>query len=84
MPTLARFYGIVMRMYFLGSEHNPPHVHAIYGENTAAFDLRTGEMIEGDMPKRATGMIREWISTIREELLKMWETQEFRQLKPLD
>ena len=55
MPTLARFYGIVMRMYFLGSEHNPPHVHAIYGEDTAAFDLRTGEMIEGDMPKRATG-----------------------------
>lgn len=41
-------------------------------------------MIEGDMPKRATGMIREWISTNREELLEMWETQEFRQLKPLD
>ena len=55
MPTLARFYGIVMRMYFLGSEHNPPHVHAIYGENTAAFDLRTGEIIEGDMPNGRPG-----------------------------
>ena len=52
MPTLARFYGIIMRMYFLGSEHNPPHVHAIYGEDTAAFDIRTGEMIEGGMPSR--------------------------------
>ncbi|MCR5391817.1 MAG: DUF4160 domain-containing protein [Olsenella sp.] len=30
-------------MYFLGSEHNPPHVHAIYGEDTAAIDIRTGE-----------------------------------------
>ncbi len=38
MPTLARFYGIVIRMYFLGSEHNPPHVHAIYGEDTAAIE----------------------------------------------
>lgn len=38
MPTLARFYGIVIRMYFLGSEHNPPHIYAIYGEDTAAFD----------------------------------------------
>ena len=62
MPTLARFYGIIMRMYFLGSEHNPPHVHAIYGEDTAAFDIRTGEMIEGGMPSRAAGMIREWIA----------------------
>lgn len=26
MPVLARFYGIVIRMYFLGSEHNPPHI----------------------------------------------------------
>ncbi len=39
MPTLARFYGIVIRMYFLGSEHNPPHIHAIYGEDTAASIL---------------------------------------------
>lgn len=43
MPVLARFYGIVIRMYFLGSEHNPPHIHAIYGEDTAAFDIRSGE-----------------------------------------
>lgn len=30
MPVLARFYGIVNRMYFLGAEHNPTHIHAIY------------------------------------------------------
>lgn len=29
MPVLARFYSIVIRMYFLGSEHNLPHIHAI-------------------------------------------------------
>lgn len=23
MPVLARFYGIVIKMYFLGAEHNP-------------------------------------------------------------
>ncbi len=38
MPTLARLYGIVIRMYFLGSERNLPHVHAIYGEDTAAIE----------------------------------------------
>lgn len=59
MPVLARFYRIVIRMYFLGSEHNPPHVRAIYGEDTAAFDIRTGEMLDGELPKRAVGMVRE-------------------------
>lgn len=30
MPVLSRFYEIIIRMYFLQSEHNPPHIHAIY------------------------------------------------------
>lgn len=84
MPTLARFYGIVIRMYFLGSEHNPPHIHAIYGEDTAAFDIRTGEAIDGHLPSRAADMVREWISIHSIELLKMWEMQEFKKLDPLD
>lgn len=84
MPVLARFYGIVIRMYFLGSEHNPPHIHAIYGDDTAAFDIRTGSILDGSMPKRATDMVREWISNNRDKLLEMWETQEYEKLDPLD
>lgn len=84
MPTLARFYGIVIRMYFLGSEHNPPHVHAIYGEDTAAFDIKTGKIIDGHLPARAADMVREWIGIHRSELIKIWETQEFRKIEPLD
>ncbi len=84
MPTLARFYGIVMRMFFLGSEHNPPHVHAYYGKSSAAFDIKTGEIIDGSMPSRATEMVREWISINKSELLEIWETQEFKKLDPLD
>ena len=30
MPEIARFYGIIIRMYFLPGEHNQPHIHAIY------------------------------------------------------
>lgn len=84
MPTLARFYGIVIRMYFFGAEHNPPHIHAIYGEDTAAFDIRTGEIIDGELPNRAIDMVREWISRHKVDLLTMWETQEFKKLDPLD
>jgi len=53
MPVLARFYGIIIRMYFLQSEHNPPHIHAIYNEDVAAIDFVTGEMIEGHLPAKA-------------------------------
>lgn len=84
MPTLAKFYGIVIRMYFLGSDHNPPHIHAIYGDNTAAFDIRTGKIIDGQLPNRAASMVQEWISQNEVDLLEMWETQEFRKLDPLD
>lgn len=84
MPVLARFYGIVIRMYFLGAEHNPPHIHAIYGEDTAAFDIRTGKMLDGNLPPRAAALVREWMSLHMEELLRMWETQEFNKIDSLE
>ena len=39
MPVLSRFYGIIIRMYFLQKEHNLPHIHAIYGEDVAAITI---------------------------------------------
>lgn len=32
MPVISKFYGIVIKMYFRQKEHNPPHIHAFYGE----------------------------------------------------
>lgn len=84
MPVIARFYGIVIRMYFLQPEHNPPHIHAIYGDDTAAFRIDTGELLDGDMPKRAKIMVEEWVELNKGELLTMWETQEFKKLPPLE
>lgn len=84
MPVIARFYGIVIRMYFLQSEHNPPHIHAIYGDDTAAFEIDTGELLDGDMPKRAKIMVEEWVELNKDELLAMWETQELKKLPPLE
>lgn len=37
MPVIARFYGIIVKMYLLGGEHNPPHVHILYGEKTVSL-----------------------------------------------
>ena len=84
MPVLSRFYGIIIRMYFLQREHNPPHIHAIYSENTAAISIIDGEVLEGALPRKALEMVREWIVTNKDELINIWETQEFKQLPPLE
>ena len=84
MPVLSRFYGIIIRMYFLQKEHNPPHIHAIYGDDVAAITISDGKVIEGALPNKALEMVKEWVSLNKDELLTMWETQKFKQLSPLE
>lgn len=84
MPVLSRFYGIIIRMYFMQSEHNPPHIHAIYNEDVAAIDFITGNVIEGYLPPKALNMVREWIVLYKNDLQEIWDTQEFKQLPPLE
>lgn len=83
MPVLCRFFGIIIKMYFQQSEHNPPHIHAQYGENTAAIAILSGDVLEGSLPPKELAMVREWADLHKDALLKMWETQEFSPLPPL-
>ena len=47
MPVISRFYGIVIRMYFIQAEHNPPHIHAIYGDDVAEIAIQDGKILDG-------------------------------------
>ena len=71
-------------MYFLQSDHNPPHIHALYNEDAAAIDFMTGEVLDGHLPPKALALVREWVSLHKDDLQKIWETQEFKQLPPLE
>ena len=51
MPRISAFYGIVIKMYF--RDHNPPHFHAIYAEHAAKVEISTGDVFEGQLPRRA-------------------------------
>ena len=84
MPVISRFYGIVIKMYFLQSEHNPPHIHAIYNEDVVAIDFMTGKIIEGYLPPKALNMVIEWIELNKYSLQEIWDTQEFKKLPPLE
>lgn len=83
MPVIARFYGMIIKMYFQQSEHNPPHFHVVYGEYVGIIDIQTLEMLEGDLPNKALAMIKEWGKQHQDDLMKIWNTQEFIQLPPL-
>lgn len=53
MPVIARFYGMIVKMYLQGKEHGIAHIHVIYGECAGVIDVQTGIMLEGDLPRKA-------------------------------
>jgi len=79
MPIISRFYGIVIAMYF--NDHNPPHFHAKYSGYEALFNFE-GALLEGELPKRASKIVQEWISYHKSELESNWEKAKSGQ--PLD
>ena len=83
MPEVSRFYGIVIKMFFKPKEHEPSHIHALYGEYIGIFNIQSLQMIEGDLPLKAQAMVTEWLQTHKDELQDMWDTQIIRKLPPL-
>ena len=82
MPEIARFYGIVIKLFF--ADHPPPHFHAVYGEYVGLFSIDTLEMIEGDLPKVAKKLVLDWAKINQSSLQKMWDNQDFHKLPPLE
>lgn len=71
MPVISRFFGIIIRMFF--NEHAPPHFHAEYAEHRAVIDIRTLEILEGKLPRRATELVLDWAELHRNELMQDWD-----------
>ena len=71
MPTISRFYGILIQMYF--ADHAPPHFHALYAEFEALIAIQTFEVMRGELPGRAMALVLEWAQQHRTELMEDWE-----------
>ena len=84
MPEISRFYGIVIKMFFKPKEHEPSHIHAIYGEYLGEFNVNTLEMLQGDLPRKAQELVKEWMAKHQTELQKMWDEQKIVKLPPLE
>lgn len=73
MPELARFDGIIIRMYAEpGAPHHTPHFHAYYGGAVAVYAIRSSHVIEGSLPGGQHHKVVEWARAHRAELLAAW------------
>lgn len=84
MPTICHFFGITIVMFLRNKEHNPPHIHAITQDFYAPFSIATGELMEGEFPRKAQAMVKEFVLHYQKELLEMWETGKYKKLSPVD
>jgi hypothetical protein len=74
MPELARFFGIIIRMFSEPSgRHHTPHFHAYYGEHMAVFSIEPVELIAGELPLRQRRLIEAWAELHADELLTDWQ-----------
>jgi len=68
------FYGIIIRLYLIDNQqHHSPHIHAKYAEFEAAIDIRDGEILTGQLPRKQLRLVQAWIELHRDELLANWQ-----------
>ena len=74
MPELARFFGIIIRMYAeAGGPHHRPHFHAYYQDEVAIFAIDSIDLIAGSFPRPQQRLVEAWAEIHREELIANWE-----------
>ena len=68
-------------MYF--DEHNPPHFHVRYNEYRATFNIKSLNIIDGQVPAKVRGLVEEWAEKHQPELLEMWMSKDFHKIESL-
>lgn len=71
MPTISRFYGIIIRMFY--DDHAPPHFHAVYGEHELIISISPIRIMQGKGPSRVQSLVLEWAALHQQDLLDNWE-----------
>lgn len=70
MPTISRFYGIVIAMYY--DDHGHPHFHARHASGEAKVRIDEVDIIESTLGVRQLRLVLAWAELHRQELLDNW------------
>ncbi len=70
MPTICRFLGIVITMYF--DDHGPPHFHARHPDGAAKIRIDTIEPLVSTLDRRQLRLVLAWAELRQDELMDNW------------
>ncbi|WP_066454970.1 DUF4160 domain-containing protein [Castellaniella caeni] len=71
MPTISMFDGILIQMFW--DDHAPPHFHALYAGYEVLIDIRTMQVLQGEMPGRTLSLIQKWGRLHQAGLSENWK-----------
>ncbi len=73
MPTISMFYGIIIRMYYFDNQqHNMPHIHVHYQDDSAIVEIPSGKVLEGKLPRTKLKLVDAWVEIHKDELMADW------------
>jgi len=85
VPTISRFLGLVITMYF--DDHDPPHFHALHADGEAKVRIDSLEVIESTLARRHVRFVLAWAELHHEELEENWRRaragETLRAIEPL-
>ena len=70
MPTISRFFGIVIAMFY--DDHEPPYFHARAADGAAKVQIDTLEVIESTLGRRQLRFVLAWAELHQGEPLEDW------------
>jgi hypothetical protein len=70
VPTLSRFFGISIAMFF--DDHGPSHFHALHAQGSAKVRIESLGVIESTLPRRHLRFVLAWAEVHQDELRENW------------
>lgn len=71
VPTISRFFGILITMYF--DDHDPAHFHARHADGAAKVRIDTLEVLVSTLDRRHLRLVLAWAELHRDELAENWQ-----------
>ena len=70
MPTISRFFGITISMYF--DDHAPPHFHAWHADGSARIAIEGLDVLDSSLSRRQLRLVLAWAAQHQSELMENW------------
>lgn len=70
MPSVCRFGGIVIYLYYI--DHQPPHFHALYQGDRMEVAIQPVGILRGALPQTQTALVLAWANKRQQELSDEW------------